>query len=263
MLPFAAAKFPASLSELVTALTDGFSARNLVAKSVRVEGAALSALAMLRVDLTGTRLTRGFRLSTSPANGPAMVVAECFEMLGAPLFFEDTAMQVRVEATHAELHFAGSPADGTLVLAKAASGTLSLAVAQADLEALLHQLARNAAEKQGVEIKKTQLELTALGKRALSFRCEVTAKMFVMSADLALSGHFEVDEQLNARLTGLTLGGDAMITKLAGGFIRPHLDKLEGRVFPLLALAPGELGLRDVKIATSGGLEVRAKFGSG
>ncbi len=261
MLPLAAAKFPASPDELASALTDGFATRALTVGSVHVEGAALSALATLRVELTGTQFTRGFRLIASPTNGSAAVVAERFEILGAPLFLEDTPLQVRVEATQAELHFAGFPADGTLVLAKAASGVLLVAVAQADLEALLHQLARDAAEKQGVEIKRTRLELTARGPRALSFRCEVTAKMFVMSADLALSGQFEVDEQLNGRLTGLTLGGDAMITKLAGGFVRPHLDKLEGRAFPLLALAPVELKLRDVEIATADGLEIRAKFG--
>ena len=121
---------------------------------------------------------------------------------------------------------------------------MALAVAQDALENLLHRLAKGAAEKQGVEVKKTTLELTARGPRALSFRCTVTAKMFVMSADLSL-------------------GGDAMITKLVAGFARPQLDKLEGRVIPLLALAPGGLPLRDVEISTRDGLEVRAKFGRG
>ena len=263
MLPLAAEKFPATPDELAAALTGGFAARGVAVRSLRADGAALGALAALRVELTGARFTRGFRVSGRPGAGAGKVMAERLEIIGVPLDFEGTPLDVRVEAERAELCFAGEPADGALVLADAAGGSVSLAVAHSALEALLHRLATNAAEKQGVEIKKTKLELTARGPRALSFRCEVTAKMFVMSADLSLSGHLDVDEQLNARVSGLTLGGDAMITKLAAGFVRPQLDKLEGRVIPLLALAPGGLKLRDVEIATRDRLEIRAKFGRG
>ena len=263
MLPLAAEKFPATPEALAAALTGGFAARGVAVTGVCAEGAALGALTALRVELTGARFTRGFRVSARPAAEAATVMAERLEIIGAPLDFEGTPLEVRVEAERAELRFAGEPADGALVLAEAAGGCVSLAVTHGALEALLHRLAREAAEKQGVEIKKTKLELTARGPRALSFRCAVTAKMFVMSADLSLNGHLEVDEQLNARVSGLTLGGDAMITKLAAGFVRPQLDKLEGRVFPLLALAPGEWKLRDVEIAARDGLEVRAKFGRG
>ena len=263
MLPLAAEKFPSTPDELASALTGGFAARGVKVENVRAEGPALGALAVLRVELTGARFARGFRVSGTPTENAATVLAERLEISGAPLDFEGTPLSVRVEAERAELRFAGEPGDGALVLASAAGGSVTLAVAQSALENLLHRLAKDAAEKQGVEVKKTTLELTARGPRALSFRCAVTAKMFVMSADLSLSGNLDVDEQLNARVSGLTLGGDAMITKLVTGFARPHLDKLEGRVFPLLALAPGGLPLRDVEISTRDGLEVRAKFGRG
>ena len=262
MLPLAAENFPAMPDELAAALTAGFSARD-VAADVEVKGPALDALGALRIGLTGARFTRGFHLASTPVDDAVTVRAARVEVSGAPLDFEGTPLTVRVEAESVELRFAGSPAAGALVLANAVSGCISLAVAHAALEARLHQLAKGAAEKQGLEVKKTTLELTARGPRALDFRCAVTAKMFVMSADLALSGSLDVDEQLNARLSGLTLGGDAMITKLAAGFVRPHLDKLEGRVFALFALAPGGLPLRDVEIATRDGLEIRAKFGRG
>ena len=263
MLPLAAEKFPATPDELAAALAAGFAARGVKVESGRAEGPALGALAVLRVGLTGARFTRGIRVVGKPAVDAAAVRVERLEISGAPLDFEGTPLDVRVEAERAELRFAGEPRDGALVLAGAAGGFVSLGVAQSALENLLHQLAKDAAEKQGVEVKKTALELTARGPRALSFRCAVTAKMFVMSADLSLSGNLDVDDQLNARVSGLSLGGDAMVTKLVAGFVRPHLDKLEGRVFPLLALAPGGLPLRDVEISTRDGLEVRAKFGRG
>ena len=262
MLPLTAEKFPATPDELAAALAAGFTARG-VAVEVDAKGSALDALSVLRIGLTGARFTRGFRVAKTLANDAATVRAERVEVSGAPVDFDGTPLTVRVEAADAELRFAGTPADGALVLAGATSGSISLAVAHGALETRLHQLAKSAAEKQGLEVKKTALELTARGPRALSFRCAVTAKMFVMSADLSLSGSLDLDEQLNARVSGLTLGGDAMIAKLAAGFARPHLDKLEGRVFPLLALAPEGLPLRDVEIATHDGLEIRAKFGRG
>ena len=263
MLPLAAEKFPVTPDELAVAVTAGFAARGVEVESLRAEGAALSELAVLTVGLTGARFTRGFRISSKPVTDAAAVLIERLEITGAPLDFEGMPLSVRVEAERAELRFAGEPGDGALVLAGAASGSVVLAVAQSALENLLYRLAKDAAEKQGVEIKKTALELTARGPRALAFRCAVTAKMFVLSADLSLSGNLDVDDQLNARVSGLTLGGDAMITKLAAGFVRPQLDKLEGRVIPLLAMAPGGLPLRDVEISTREGLEVRAKFRRG
>lgn len=261
MLPIIAEKFPTTPEELAVALRGGLAARGITAQSLIVEGASLAALDRLGVDLTGAQLTRGLRVSTGGADAGATVKVERFEICGKPLTFEGAPLQVEVEAEQAELRFAGQPADGALVLANATRGSIALSVAREALETLLHQLAKGAAEKQGVEVKKTKLELTSRGPRALSFRCAVTAKLFVMSADLELSGKFDLDEQLNARLSGLELGGDAMITKLAGGFIRPHLDKLEGRVVPLLAFSLEELQLRDVEIATAAGLEIRAKFG--
>lgn len=261
MLPLAAQKFPASPDDLAAALQRGFAGRGVTVRSVRAEGVTLGALTALRIDLTGASFTRDFRVSTAPAEEPAAVRAGRVEIAGEPLEFEGTPLRLRVEAADAELRSAGAPGDGALVLAGAGGGSLFLAVGQSALEAVLHRLAKKAAAKQGLEIKQTKLELTPRGPRALSFRCTVTAKVFVMTADLSLDGNLDVDEQLTARLSGLVLGGDAMITKLAAGFAKPHLDKLEGRSFSLLTPALGGLQLRDVEISTGDGLEIRAKFG--
>lgn len=263
MLPLASEKFPASPDELASALQRGLAARGVTAPSVAAEGATLAALVALRIDLTGAAFTRGFRVSSSPADEPAMARAGRLEITGEPLEFEGTPLRLRVEATDAEFRFAGQPGDGALVMAGASAGSLRLAVGLSALEALAHRLAWAAAAKQGLEIKQTKVELTPRGPRALSFRCTVTAKVFVMTADLSLHGNLDLDEHLTARLSGLTLGGDAMITKLAAGFAKPHLDKLEGRCFPLPLPGPGGLQLRDVEIATQDGLEIRAKFGTG
>ncbi|MCE9609927.1 MAG: hypothetical protein K8R23_06930 [Chthoniobacter sp.] len=263
MLPLAAEKFPATPDELATALAAGLSVRGVQAKGVHAAGAGLAEIAELQVDLTGARCTRDFRVSTAPVTESAAVEIAHFVVMGEPMDFEGTPLRLNLEAEGVSCGFAGAPRDGTLVLTSATGGSLVLAVAHEALEALLHRLAKGVAEKQGVEIRQTKLTLTARGPRVLSFRCTVTAKVFVMTAELSLSGDLEVDEQLQARLSGLTLGGDAMITKMAAGFARPYLDKLEGRTIPLLAFGLGGMRLRDVELATADGLEIRAKFGRG
>jgi len=104
--------------------------------------------------------------------------------------------------------------------------------------------------------------LTNQGPRTLAFRGEVTAKMFLMTAELTLTGQIDVDAGLNARFSRLKLGGDGMITKIANGFIRPKLDHLEGRVISLLAFSLGDLRLRDIEVSTGKKLVIRAAFGS-
>jgi hypothetical protein len=86
--------------------------------------------------------------------------------------------------------------------------------------------------------------------------------MFVMSASLSLDGRAEIDGKLNAGLTGLTLGGDAMITKLAGSYVRPYLDRLEGRDFPLLSFSLGRLKVQDVELVVGPTMKIQARLGT-
>jgi hypothetical protein len=261
MLPLAAGAFPTTAAELSHAIERGLAAHGVTARRVRVEGDAIRALREVGVDLTGGRLARDFRVVTSASESLSEVGVQRLEIRGTPVMFENTPLELRIDADHARMGFAGSPQDGALLLTNAQNGTVSVSITHAALESLLHALASSAAGKQGVEIKRTRVEFTARGPRALSFCATVTAKVFVMSADLSISGDVDIDDQLNARLSHLALGGDPMITKLAGTFIRPYLEKLDGRVVPLLAFSPGEMKLRDVELAVHDGLEVRAGFG--
>jgi hypothetical protein len=264
MLPLAAASLPSTPTELASALTAGFAAHSITLREVKTEGAALDALQLFRIDLTGAQLTRHLRVTAPPASGPATIQAERLEIAGSPVEFEKLPLTVEVQADRAGLRVAGLPGDGVLAFASAESGHISVAAGITDLEGLLHRLASGPAQKQGVDIKRVKLELTARSPREVSFCCTITAKLFVMSADLSLNGLLAIDSVLNARLTSLTLGGDAMVTKLAGGVIRPQLDRLEGRVFPLAAFAPSGLPLRDVEITpTADRLTIQAKFGRG
>ncbi len=151
---------------------------------------------------------------------------------------------------------------GWLEPVSATSGNVSVEATREALESFLHSFAVGAAKKQGFEVKKTRLDCTQEGPRAVSFRAEGTAKVFVMSASLALTGKLAIDDELNAKLSNLALDGDGMILKLAGSYAKPHLDKLEGRAFPLMAFTAGGLRLHDVELTAGNSLRVQAKFGA-
>ncbi|MDQ6655945.1 MAG: hypothetical protein M3Y80_09050, partial [Verrucomicrobiota bacterium] len=67
---------------------------------------------------------------------------------------------------------------------------------------------------------------------------------------------------LNASLSGLTCNGEGAIGSLACGVLQPHLEKVDGRTFPLMALPLGDVRLRDVRLAAGANLSVTAEFGA-
>jgi len=263
MLPLAGDTFPTTYDELIAALQRGFAAGGLTPHAIEAEGGAYPQLAKLSIDLTDAQLSRDDRLNSFSGPGSGTLTIEQFELFGEPLYFEKSPVQARIEGETVQLRMTGEPQVGSLVLKSAAAGMVSVKATIEALEGLLQSFAAEAAAKQGVDVKKTKLTLKQEGSRTISFRAEVTAKVFVMSANLALTGRLEIDDAFNARLSSLGLDGDAMVTSLAGSFLRPRLQQLEGREFPLFAFLPAGLKLRDIEVAVAPALHVQARFGGG
>lgn len=259
MLPLAADTTPTSVPELTEAIRRGLQKHGVEPRSIDASGDNLSAIQSLRIDLSGAALNRDIRPPKTGGGGTPVEIAQ-FDLLGAPVHFEKAPIELRLTAAGAKAEFAIADGQGTLELKSAASGNVSVTIARQALEALLHSFAVEAAARQGFEVRKTTLNFTQEGPRTVTFRAEVTAKVFVMSASLALTGRLAVDDALNARLSNLALDGDGMILKLAGSFAKPHLDRLEGREFALMTFAPAGLRLRDVQMTAGEALHIRAEF---
>jgi hypothetical protein len=262
MLPISGDSFPASADELAAAMRRGFEGEGVTPQAIVAEGGSFPQLAKLSVDLTGAQLTRDDRLRSYSGGDGGVLSAEQFEIFGAPLYFEKAAIEARMQGERVEATITGEPKAGSLVLKSAGAGSVSVKVAIEALEGLLQSVAAEAASKQGVEVKKTKLTLKQEGPRSVTFRAEVTAKVFIMSADLALTGRLEIDDEFNAKLSGLALDGDAMVTNLAGSFLKPRLQQLEGKTIPLFAFLPSGLLLRDIQVSVAPELCVQARFGS-
>jgi hypothetical protein len=179
---------------------------------------------------------------------------------------------VEIEGAPAHLHvefaelragFASQESSGWQVVPLAAkSGSVLVEMQRDRLEAALHEAVSRQAEKHGVTVKSTQLELSAPTPRSVRFVVVCTAKVFVASAKLTVRGQAEIDDNLNARFSDLTVSGEGMIASMAQGFIQPHLTEWNGREIALASYVAGGLALRDVRITVGNTVRIEASLGN-
>jgi len=265
MFPLNTANFPPNAADLARALNDGLrSLFTLAHEPVAIRDLSYPHVAALDVSLDGAEL-RGRppgppSLATAPA--PALTV-DSFSAAGRGMSVGPAAIDFSLTATGVELHQAKDSAGQImLVLHAATAGRVEASASKADLEALIGEVAKAEAGKQGVSVDSVQLSLRSQSPRSLAAEVRLRAKKLFLSASLRITGQLDLDEELNAHLSGLDCVGDGAIAAVACGVLKPHLDKLNGRVFSLMSLPLGEVRLRDVRLAVGEKLSVTAEFGS-
>jgi len=188
---------------------------------------------------------------------------QSFTVHADPLKLPEATARLSIEATGVALDF-GRSDSGTpmLVLTDADQGNIDLRIARSDLGSMIGALARKAAEKQDVEVESTEVDFTSEGPRALRFHATVNACKMIFSVQVIVTGRFEIDESLDARLMDLDCSGKGIIGAGACEMIRPHLAKIEGRTLPLATLPLGNVRLRDLQLHVGDPLQIEAAFGS-
>ena len=265
MFPLLSKTFPPDAEALRAALEE--SLRRVLTPArpmVTVEEKSYPALAAIRVSLDGANAGERPPPRPAPPVGPVepgLRVAN-FEISGRPILVQRAKLHFTCTARDVQLG-QGRDRDGNvlLLLQDAAEGSVEVAIAVADLEALVLAGAQAAAARQGVTVEDVQIVLRARTERALDVLVQVRAKKLFLSATVRISGRAEIDEQLKAGLSGLECAGDGPLGTLACGFIAPHLQGLDNRKFPLMALPLGEVKMRDLRIAAGTELRVSASFG--
>jgi hypothetical protein len=264
MFPLAGKIFPPDAEALRATLED--SLRRIVTPvgpMVTLEEKSYPELAAIRVSLDGANA--GERPPARPAAvgtvEPALQIAH-FEISARPILVQQAKVELSCIARDVQLGQARDKEGNVLLLLQgAAEGNVTVAVALADLEALVLAGARAEAGKQGVTVESVRIELRSRSDRALDVVVQVRARKLFLSATVRISGTMAIDEQLNARLSGLECAGEGTLGTLACGFIAPHLQRFNGRELSLLALPLGEVKLRDVQIAADRKLRITAEFG--
>jgi hypothetical protein len=265
MFPLNTDTFPVTAKELQRLLNESLHRLfELRGEPVKVHAAAYPHLESLSVSLDRALLPE--RPPPIPSsNGkpvPALTV-ESFRVSGAGMQAGPAAVDFALQARDLQLHQA-TDRNGNIVLLlqNAAEGAVEISVALSDLEALIAEVARAEAGKHGVSIGSVQLQLRSHGPRSLAAEVRLRAKKLFVSASLRITGQLELDEELNATISGLDCTGEGAIASVACGVLKPHLQKLDGREFSLMSLPLGEARLRDVRIALTERLSVKAEFGA-
>jgi len=258
MFPLAGSSPPNQPDELTRALADGLRACGLTSRSVQTDG-AWPELTRLAIDLTGAEATLATPVPVANEQIGAGPRLAAFELDAAPLHFEAIPVHLRVRLASAATEFARA-AEGALALAlaSAASGEIDLHIFHADLEAGLHTLVAGLAKKHGADVKSTRLEITAPTARSLALQITATAKAFIVTTTVKVRGRVELDDQLNARCTGLVAEGEGMLGSMVESALRPRLAQFEGRTFALGAFVAGGLRLRDVSVRVDDALRLHA-----
>ena len=265
MFPLPSKTFPADAEALRAALEE--SLRKVVTSAepiVTVEENGYPDLAAIRLSLDGATASDRLPQRPAPPAGkpePALRV-QYLEISGRPVHVRGAAIDLKCQAREVEIGQARD-AEGNmlLLLQNAAEGKVEIAIPISELETLLRAGATAAAGKHGVILEDVRLQLRARSKRALDAAVEVRARKLFLNAAIRINAGLEIDDQLNARLSGLECAGEGTLGTLACGFLGPQLQRLNNRDFSLLAQPLGELQLRDVQIAVGNQLRVTAKLG--
>lgn len=264
MLPLDGSELPASLDLLKTALRRGMENHGLTVRTLEVDGSAYPAgLEQIKLDLSGSSMQWSNPLPKAVGPAGAGFPVGRIEVVAAPVSVEGVPISIQLEASRATLALCPASDGKTLLeLTQSGPGRLVLSAEHSALEAALQKAVAAAAAKQGAEIKQTRLHLAARGPRGLDFRAEITAKVFVMTALLVVSGQADLDDELNLRLHHMEASGEGMIASLASGALRPRFAELEKKPIPLARLSFAGVSLRDVRLDTSTGLRLEAQFGA-
>lgn len=265
MFPLFTKTFPATAADLASllngSLTQFFSA---VAAPVSLQEKNYPKLAELRISLDGAKLRPNppkppvVKGASSPA-----VYAEQLVLNAAGISVGPGIADLQLSARDVRLDQARAKDDGiVLVLRSASEGQVEVSVEMQELEQAIATIAKAEAGKQGVSIERVQLTARERGPRGISAEVQLHARKLFFSTVIRIAGNLDLDEKLNATIAGVECKGDGAIGALACGVLNPHLQKIKGRVFPLMALPLGEIRLRGVRLSVAEKIVITAEFGA-
>ncbi len=265
MLPLYTATFPTSASDLAKLLNASVQCvfRN-TANPVTIRDRNFPSVAEIRITLDGAAL-RG-----DPPRPPIVEGADSAALHVDELHLHAGEMRIgpalasiRLDARAVDFDQAkDAKGEVVLMLKTAAEGKIEVSAEQQAIESAIAAVARQEAGQHGVVIDQVQLAVRPRGERGIDAEVQLRAKKLVFATAIKITAKLDLDEELGATVSGLACKGDGAIGAMACGFLQPHLQKMEGRSFSLMALPLGEIRLRDVRIAVGKTLSVTAEFGA-
>jgi hypothetical protein len=265
MFPLFQKELPSSGARLAAALSTSLRRTlDLPRDPVIVREKAYPDLDEIAVDLSGATMRMNApRPSFPPGEGELAVTARRLILAAHPISVAGAAVDLELDASGVVLnHNRDSDDNIVLLLHRAETGRIVISIQAQDLETLIGEIAKGEAGRQGVVIEDILLNLTSRGPRSLGAELRIQARKLFLRATIQIAGQLEIDDRLVAHMSGLSCTGEGAIGALVCGILKPHLQRLQAREFPLLALSLGEVRLYDIKLETDDGIKVIAEFGA-
>lgn len=265
MFPLYTKNFPENAVDLAALLNDSVKrVFSNAANPVVIRDKAYPDVSEIRITLNGAELRPDPpRPPIAKGKTAAGIHVDDLHIDAAGLLLGPATADLRLGARDVRLGRAkDSNGDAMLMLQGAADGVVEITAATKDIEAAIAAVAKSEAGKHGVTIDQVRLAVKPRGPRSIDAEVQLRAKKLFFSTVISIAAKLDLDDELNAALSGLRCNGEGAIGALGCGFLEPHLQKLNGRSFPLMALPLGEVRLRDVKIAASDRVTVTAEFGA-
>jgi hypothetical protein len=265
MFPLYQKELPVSGDDLAAALEA--SLRRLVVASGRMVSIVESTypdLAEIAINLDGAQLRENAPRPSLEADDSATAISvDRLTLSGRQLSVGEASLNLDLHAKNVVFR-QGRDKNGDVLLLfhRATDGQLALSIEQKDLEAMIGEIARTGARKQGVNIEDVRLTLIPCGPRSIGCEVQLHARKLFVRATIRIAARLEIDDHMVARIFDLTCTGEGAIANLACSLLAPHLQKLSGRNFELMALPLGDVQLRDVRIEAEGPIKISAEFSS-
>jgi len=265
MFPLYTKKFPKNALDLAALLNDSLKrVFSNAANPVTIRDKAFPELDEVRITLDDAELRPDPPRPpiVKGACSPALHLAE-LHVNGSDLIIGPAIANLRLGAHDVRLDQAhDAKGEVILVLRSAADGEVEITAAKSVIEDAIAAVAKSEAGKHGVAIDQVRLSVQPRGKRGVDAEVQLRAKKLFFTTVIRIAAKLDLDEELNAKLSGLSCSGDGAIGSMACGFLSPHLEKLDGESFALMALPLGDVRLRDVRLSATDELSVTAQFGA-
>ena len=265
MFPLYTKTFPRTAADLTAQLNESLKRLFSGAPNpVAVRDQSYPEVAEIRITLDGAelRLDPPKPPAVKGASAPALRVGQ-LHITASDLAIGPAIADLHLVARAVALHQAKDSKDEVvLLLQSAADGRVEISTTRAELESAIAAVAKSEAGKQGVTIENVQLMVQERSARSVTAEVQLKGRKLFFSTLIRISANLDLDDDLNATLSGLTCKGEGAIGTIACSVLAPHLEKLDGRTFPLMALPLGEVRLRDVRLSAGDKLTVTAEFGA-
>jgi hypothetical protein len=265
MFPLFTKSLPSTAEALQALLNESLRRLFIVTRDpVSIRDASYPHLMELNVSLDGAQLRGNPPPIPSPSGKPTPALkVDLLSVNASALSIGPASIDLSLSTRGVQFGQSRDSKDEIILsIEDAADGAVEISASQSGLEALIAEVAKTEAGKHGVTIDSVQLMLRSKSSRSIAAEVRLRAKKLFLSASIRITGQLDLDEELNATISGLNCTGDGAIATMACGVLKPHLEKIDGREFPLMSLPLGRIRLRDVQLAVGDRLSVTAQFGS-